>query len=94
MEPSEEDIAAYYAIRQLPDGRLIGVLRLIFHWTLHIDIHAMGYEDRYCYATRDQAVDAMTSWDGIGDPGHGWHRHPTSGRRRPEGNPEKEFVEF
>lgn len=94
MEPSEEVIAEYDSIRQLPDGRLIGVKRLLFHWTLHIDIHEIGYEDSYCYTARDQAVEAMAAWDGSGDPGGGWHRHPKSGRRRPDGDPAKEFVRF
>lgn len=76
------DIAGNYAsLRQLPDGRICGVLRLLFHWTLHVDIHVGGYEDRYCYPTQAAAEAAMNAWDGTGDPA-GWHRHPSTGRRR------------
>lgn len=73
--------ALYIDLRRLPDGRWIGVHRLLFHWTLHIDINWVGYHDRYCYPTRQSALDAMWSWDGTGDP-DGWHRHPSSGRAR------------
>lgn len=71
----------YVALRVLPDGRICGVHRLLYHWTLHVDIHEDGYEDRYCYATRELAVAALETWDGQGDP-VGWHRHPRTHRRR------------
>lgn len=86
-------IEQYTAMRVLPDGRICGVHQLMFHWTLQIDIHACGYEDRYCYQTEEQATRAMQEWNGTGDPGQGWHRHPISGRRRPQGNPDLEYVE-
>lgn len=81
----------YTAMRTLPDGRIIGVHRLLFHWTLHIGITEWGYEERYCYATEAQAVAAMKEWNGEDDPGHGWHRHPESGRRRD--NTGREWVD-
>ena len=37
------------------------------------------------------AILAATEWDGDGEP-MGWHRHPSTGRRRPEGDPEMEYV--
>lgn len=52
-----------------------------------------GYDDAYCYATAGQAILAAAEWDGEGDdPPYGWHRHIGSGRRRPDGDPEKEYV--
>jgi hypothetical protein len=81
-----ETAAAYDVMRQLPDGRWCGVVRLLFHWTLHVDIDWSGYADRYCYREKLDAVRALKEWDGTGDP-EGWHRHPPSGRRRDsEGN--------
>lgn len=82
----------YEQIKELPDGRIIGVNRLLFHWTLHVDIHEGGYEDRYCYQMRYGALLAMGKWDGAGDP-EGWHRHPKSGRRRPGGDASKEYID-
>lgn len=80
--PLTEEVRALYTVmRTLPDGRHCGVHRLIYHWTLHVDVHEFGYEDRYCYLTGTGASAALAAWDGTGDP-VGWHRHPKSGRRR------------
>lgn len=49
----------YVATRTLPDDRLIGVHRPLFHWSLDVDIHDWGYQDRYCYQTREGAEAAM-----------------------------------
>jgi hypothetical protein len=92
FETNPELRKEYTAIRQLPDGRWCGVHRLMYHWTLHIDIGDFGYEDRYCYNTEAQAYLAMMEWNGEGDPGHGWHRHPLTGRRRDDGKEESEYV--
>ncbi len=68
--PSEEELS-----------RICGVSRLLYHWTLHVDIDWSGYAERYCYGTRVHAEQALEAWDGSGDP-EGWHRHPETGRRR------------
>ena len=72
---------SYVQFKQLPDGRLCGVLRLMFHWTIHVDIDHCGYADKYCYQTLPGALVALIEWDGTGDP-DGWHRHFKTGRRR------------
>lgn len=76
-----EYISTYTHRRVLPDGRLCALHRLMFHWTMLVDIDPVGYSDRYCYATEEGAIKAIEEWDGTGDP-EGWHRHPKSGRRR------------
>lgn len=78
---SEEVRKSYVVMKQLPDGRLCGVLRLLYHWTMHVDIDPCGYRERYCYKSLPDAIIALDKWDGTGDP-EGWHRHPESGRRR------------
>lgn len=55
---------SYVTLKTLPDGRLCGVQRLIYHWTVHIDIHETGYEDRYCFYTRELAEKALAAWEG------------------------------
>lgn len=74
-------VESYIDLKQLPDGRYIGTHRLLFHWTLHIDIDDVGYADRYCFATYELTKKAFDEWSGEGDP-DGWHRHPKSGRRK------------
>jgi hypothetical protein len=49
------------------------------------------YDDGWCYESYDVALAAAEDWDGRGEP-EGWFRHPTSGRRRPEGDPAQEYV--
>ncbi len=51
-------------------------------------------DDGYCYESPRllQAVLAFATWDGNGDPIDGWHRHLKTGRRRPEGEAIREYV--
>jgi hypothetical protein len=81
FELPDEVASSYVDLKKLADGRYIGTLRLLFHWTIHIDIDGIGYADRYCFATYELAKLAFDKWSGEGDP-EGWHRHPKSGRRR------------
>lgn len=80
--PPQDVLNLYIATKQLPDGRWIGVRRLLYHWTLHIDIDDTGYSDRYCFNELSDALTCLNEWDGQGDPSHRWHKHPASGRRR------------
>ncbi len=50
----------------------------------------LGYEDRWCYV-HGHAVKALQAWNGEGEP-QGWHRHPRTGRRRPDGDNKREYV--
>ncbi len=72
----------YIFTKALPDGQIIGVCRLLFHWTLHVGISDVGYDDRYCYQSPLDAVSDAQAWDGSGDPPGRWHKHPSTGRRR------------
>lgn len=53
-----------------------------------------NYEDRWCYEHTVLAIAAVEEWRGRGfaDEPTGWHRHPISGRRRPEGDASREYV--
>lgn len=82
----------FVLLRALPDGRVIGVRRLMYTWSLMIDIDWAGYATRYCYERFDQAVLGFLDWDGKGDPPGGWHRNPDTGRRRPNGDPAQEYI--
>lgn len=87
----DTEIAAYYTLLgKLPDGRVCGVQKLLYHYTLHVGIDDFGYADRYCYTTRARAEKHLREWDGNGDP-EGWHRHPATGRRR---DGDKEWIAF
>jgi hypothetical protein len=53
-----------------------------------------GYEDRWCFCNFYVAGAALVEWRNRGFEGEpiGWHRHPDSGRRRPDGDPSKEYI--
>lgn len=82
VEPLQPRIIEHYVmLKYLPKKGWCGVHQLMYHWTMHIDIHNFGYEDKYCYETQSLAEGALCQWDGEGDP-LGWHRHLKTGRRR------------
>lgn len=76
------------------EGAYAGVKPLIFHYTMIFGIigDTLGYEKRYCYKTIEGALQALEAWDGTGDP-EGWHRAPDTARRRPDGDPTREYKE-
>ena len=59
-----------------------------------VDEQRTGYSDRWCYNSMNEAIDALGRWALTGFDGEpsGWHRHPSSGRRRPNGAPDEEYV--
>ncbi|EPX77970.1 hypothetical protein [Salipiger mucosus] len=73
----------YSEIRDLEDGRFACLLDLMFTTAIIVGRigDTSGYDDRWCYKTYEMAKDALTAWDGVGEP-DGWHRHPLTGRRR------------
>jgi hypothetical protein len=83
----------------LPIGadRWVGIMPLMFHWTMHVGTmdDRTGHSRRYCYRTFELAADALTEWaklDFAGEPDK-WHRDPYTGRRRTDGDSTKEYVE-
>lgn len=54
-----------------------------------------GYEDRWCYPHGPDAIRAASQWDGnapLTEP-DGWIKHVTTGRRRPNGDKTKEYID-
>lgn len=80
-------------IKDIGDGFYAASKPLLFHWTLIMGEigNKFSFLDRWCYETQEQAEAALARWDGEGEP-DGWHRHPASGRRRHEGDPEQEYF--
>lgn len=81
--------------RILPDGRSLSLTRQIFNWKLGVSpTRDCGfYDSTWEYLDFDHAFTAYMTWDGDEEP-EGWYRHPMSGRRRPEGDPTKEFQRW
>ncbi|WP_165356682.1 hypothetical protein [Sphingosinicella sp. BN140058] len=86
----------YVRLELASDDQWIGIRPLLFHWSMHLGLvgDTMGYNDRWCYQDEAAARAALAEWKSRGFKGEpeGWHRHPLSGRRRPEGRVELEYV--
>lgn len=83
-------------IRDLGDGTYVMIRPLLFHWMMvRGDFEDLiGYFDRWCYADETGARAALNAFPEQPEPSYepvGWHRHPLSGRRRPDGDPSREY---
>ena len=83
-------------IRDLNDWTYVMIRPLLFHWMMiRGDFEDLiGYWDRWCYADAAgarKALDAFPESPGSDYEPEGWHRHPPSGRRRPDGDPSREY---
>ena len=88
----------FLARYRLPDGRELGVLPLAFGCA-RLGIGPSGretFDDIWDYQTPAAAIAALHAWASAGAPPGtepaGWIRHPASGRRRPDGDPDQEYV--
>jgi hypothetical protein len=87
----------YLHVRMLPDGRVLFLMR----WRaagVQVSVgEGDGYfSDSWLYDA-EQGLDdagwrAALGWDGEGEP-DGWSRHVQSGRRRPEGDAAREYIQ-
>lgn len=85
-------------VKDLGDGTYAMIRPLLFHWMMIRGDFGdlIGYFDRWCYADEAGARAALNAFPEHPEDGYepsGWHRHPPSGRRRPEGDPTREYQE-
>lgn len=96
MPFSDEEMKSmgYTHWRLLEDGELMAVSAMLFsNGRLFVGVNRNGYEDCYCYDSVEKAIDSMNNFNPILDSEpDGWKRHPTSGRRRENGDKSKEVV--
>jgi hypothetical protein len=80
-------------LRELPDGREVAVVAVLFGFRVCVgEAGADTYDDAYCFRDLRTAVASVDSWTGEGDLPDGWHRHIGSDRRRPDGDPSREYI--
>lgn len=92
MNTPDENGCVY--VRQIEDGREICVLPRIYNSIITIGPAGRDfYDTHYCYENPVQAIAAAEEWDPLTqpEPEH-WFRHADSGRRRPHGDPTKEYI--
>lgn len=61
----------YNPVKVLPSGEIAGISRLAFTWGLYVGLGTF-YRTRFCYPTLHDAVTALDTWDGKGDPPGPW----------------------
>lgn len=69
----------YFPARVLPNGETVGIVRMNFTFGLFVGIDRLGNRGRYCYPTRQDAIEAMEKWDGTGDPPGPWIKRKVAG---------------
>lgn len=72
MDKEKFEGYGYQGVRQLPDGRWIGVMEFIYTVGLCVGLAEDGYMYRYCYGSGSAALAATAEWDGVGDPPGPW----------------------
>ncbi len=62
----------YESPRRLASGEWAAIMRFLFTTGLIVGIEELGYRTRFCYRTREEALEALSSWNGTGDPPGEW----------------------
>jgi hypothetical protein len=81
------------------ERRWVGIMPLAYTTAIAVGplFDKDSVTERWCYHTPHAAMDALMEWltvrHGDGEP-EGWHRHPRSGRRRPDGDAAREYVHW
>lgn len=69
----------YSELRVLPSGPIAGLLRYVFTWGLVVGLARDGYQRRYCYEHRADALADLLAWDGKDHPSGPWIKCKGSG---------------
>lgn len=89
------EASGYREARDMGGGRVVAIMPLLFTHAIIVYQHGtLTIDDRWCYKNLPAALEGLNEWqerEYEGEP-TGWHRHPYSGRRRKDGDPEKEVV--
>lgn len=57
--------------------------------------NSTGCNDLWYYESEKDALKALNAWNPEAEKEPtGWYRNPSTGRRRPNGNEEREYIEF
>jgi hypothetical protein len=62
----------YLCVHKLPTGEWAGLAPFIFTTGLCVGLDRSGYRTRFCYKNTRDALAAIVTWDGTGDPPGPW----------------------
>lgn len=87
----------YLLVHPINSEEYVLIHKFMFTWAIMTGLLWMPdiLEDRWCYSSLQCAAAALTEWGSRGYEGEpqGWHRHPKSGRRRVNGDPDTEYIQ-
>lgn len=85
----DEDMARHWGLlahREVPGRGDCAVQRFIYTCGLLVGLElnpfTNDYKARYCYETAAEAIHALDTWDGTGDPPGDWIKEKVSERTR------------
>lgn len=73
----------YFRCLVMPSGEIAGLQQMVFTCGLFVGLSDYGYRTRFCYEREQEAIDALYSWDGRGDPPGPWIKEKPSERLGP-----------
>jgi hypothetical protein len=85
----------YKHLRLLPDGRAVWIQRKMFTHAITVGRADNGgtFDTHWCYESEAQALAALEKWNPFEqEEPEGWFRHVDTGRRRPGGDPAKQYI--
>lgn len=84
----------YEHVITIGDHGLCCIYKFMYTTAILSGLNDIGYEDRWCYHTKEAALEALLDWAAHPEQAEpeGWHRHPDSGRRRPDGDKKLEYI--
>jgi hypothetical protein len=85
----------YSDYTEFPSGGEACIHKFAFTYAILSELSNCGYGDRWCFCDYATAKRALMAWSGEDDTEpEGWHRHPSTGRRRPNGDKAQEYINF
>lgn len=85
----------YMHVSLINQNQYVALNPYIYTWAIIVGTvgNYENFDNRWCYHSYADALAALMAWDGVGEP-EGWHRHPASGRRRENGDPNLESIRW
>jgi hypothetical protein len=89
----------YIDFVEFPEGAAYenaAIHKFMYTWGILAGLNSCGYENRWCYSTEEDAHRALMDWrlrGGEEEP-DGWHRELAHGRRRPDGDASREYINW
>lgn len=76
----------YEGVRKTLSGQWLGVMSFIYTSALCVGLDEHGYERKYCYEKKRDALMACEIFDGLGDPTGPWikMKSPNGDKMNPE----------